>query len=98
MSSSLRGAPQKIKVTVFGEAYTLVTDEQEALVKESAQAVDALMSEMAKKLGHEARLAVEPRKLAVLAAIQFATMRSSDERKVAAKVQDLIQHLEIALH
>ena len=83
----------KIKVTIFGESYTLVTDEPEALVRASAQAVDALMTDMGKRAG-----SVDARKLAVFAAIQFASKQLALEQKVAATSQDLIQQIDFGLH
>lgn len=56
---------KKYRFTIFGEAYSLVSDEPEALLQEAAHQIDALMRDIAQKsqIG-------DPKKIAVLAAMQ----------------------------
>ncbi len=59
---------KKYKVTIFGESYILVSDEPEQHVVELAYSVDKLMSGIAQASGSN-----DAKKLAVLAALQFAS-------------------------
>ncbi len=59
---------KKYKVTIFGESYTLVSDEPEQHVVESAQNVDTLISVISRDSG-----IVDVKKLAVLVALQLAS-------------------------
>lgn len=56
----------KVKVTIFGSAYFLVTDLPEDLIQQSASSVDHIM----KGLQHSIE---DPSKIAVLAALQLAS-------------------------
>ncbi|HAU30396.1 MAG: hypothetical protein UV79_C0009G0005 [candidate division TM6 bacterium GW2011_GWF2_43_17] len=55
------------RVTVFGESFTLLSDEQIELVEKAAQRVDELMNQFA----HGVRIP-DAKRLAMLAAIQLA--------------------------
>lgn len=59
---------RKYKVTIFGESYTLVSDEPEQHVVESARNVDSLMSAISRDSG-----IVDVKKLAVLVSLQLAS-------------------------
>ena len=58
---------KKYKASIFGELYTLVSDETEDVLLDCARQVDALMRELAEKSG-----LADSKKIAVLAAMQFA--------------------------
>jgi cell division protein ZapA (FtsZ GTPase activity inhibitor) len=58
----------KYKVTIFGEPYTLISDESEQHIAESAKVVDGLMSDLAKRAG-----IADVKKLAVLVALQCSS-------------------------
>jgi cell division protein ZapA (FtsZ GTPase activity inhibitor) len=83
---------QKIKVTIYGDTYTLVTDEPEEFVRATATTVDSLMVDMAQRMGN-----VESRKIAVLAALQLASKQLTFERTVAAKRKELERQLDESL-
>lgn len=56
---------QKFKVTIFGESYTIVSDEPEEKVVRAAQLVDHLMRTIASQT-----VLADQKKIAVLAALQ----------------------------
>ncbi len=58
---------KKYKVSIFGESYTLVSDEREEHVLLSAQQIDCLMRDLAEKTG-----LADTKRIAVLAALQVA--------------------------
>jgi cell division protein ZapA (FtsZ GTPase activity inhibitor) len=59
---------KKYKVTIFDESYTLVSDESEKHIVDSALQVDKLMSDIARQAG-----VTDVKKLAVLVALQFSS-------------------------
>ncbi len=59
---------KQYKIDIFGENYTLISDETEEHVKKSAQHIDLLMKEIASKMP-----IVNNQKTAVLAALQLAS-------------------------
>jgi cell division protein ZapA len=58
---------KKYKVTIFGESYTLVSDESEKHIVDAALQVDKLMSDIA-RAG-----VTDVKKVAVLVALQFSS-------------------------
>lgn len=60
---------KKYKITIYGETYTLVSDESEASVIKSAQLVDEFMRNVSHNVG-----IVDTKKIAVLAALRMACM------------------------
>jgi cell division protein ZapA len=80
------------KVTIFGEQYSLVSDEPANQVIQSAAFVDALMNELASKLKN-----AEPKKIAVLAALQLANQvieLEQSHQKNATVMQELVQRID----
>lgn len=69
---------KKYKVVIFGEPYTLVSDEAEQHVVEAAAGVDKLMQEFAKQAGIN-----DAKKLAVFVALQF----SSELKRLASAME-----------
>ena len=61
-------ALKKYRVSIFGEAYSLVSDESEEHIVQSAQLVDALMREIAEK----AQL-MDSHKVTVLVALKLSS-------------------------
>jgi cell division protein ZapA len=59
---------KKYKVSIFGEHYSLVSDEPEELVAQSARLVDARMQEIA-----QVTMITDQKKIAVLAAVLVAS-------------------------
>lgn len=64
----MKNEPKKYKLNIFGESYTLVSDEAESHVTAAAQVVDDLMTTMAKSFGSQ-----DGKKLAVLVALQLSS-------------------------
>ncbi len=60
-------AIKKYKVSIFGESYSLVSDDAESQVAGAAQRVDSLMRDIAQ----QAQVA-DPKKIAVLTALKLA--------------------------
>jgi cell division protein ZapA (FtsZ GTPase activity inhibitor) len=81
---------QKIKVTILGETYTLVSDESEELIKSSAALVDSQMQELTKKLG----TSIEARKIAVLVALQLASKQLAAEQLSARRLRQIERQLD----
>lgn len=81
---------QKIKVTILGESYTLVSDESEELIKSSAALVDNQMQELTKKLG----TSIEARKIAVLVALQLASKQLAAEQTSARRLRQIERQLD----
>lgn len=61
---------KQFQITVFGEQYSIVSDEDERRVHEVAQLVDSLMIEIHKYTS----ASLPPYKVAVLASLRIATM------------------------
>lgn len=66
--SSKNMAKESYKFMIFGNEYSLVSDEDKMRVERAAQTVDALMIELAKRSG-----LTDQKKIAVLAALQLAS-------------------------
>jgi cell division protein ZapA (FtsZ GTPase activity inhibitor) len=64
MSSAIK----KYKLSIFGEAYTLISDEPEEVLTSCAMEVDALMRDISQK-----SQSIDAKRIAVLAALQMAT-------------------------
>jgi len=65
---------KKYKISIFGESYTVVSDESEEHLTSSAQRVDTLMRQIAEKSGIS-----DSKRIAVLAALQCATQLKTCE-------------------
>ena len=59
------------KVSIFGETYSLLSDESDAYVTQAAQLIDSYMKEVAGKLSPQTHTA-QAKKCAVLAALRVA--------------------------
>ena len=71
---------KSIDVEMFGEHFTVISDEPEDRVIEASMVVDDLMKEYAAKAPH-----VEVRKLALLTALQVASKLVAAEEVLASK-------------
>ncbi len=74
---------QKYKVSLFGEVYSLVTDESESSLMNSASLVDHLMKELAQKTR-----CTDTKRLALLVALQLAQQQLSDQSKLMNLIDD----------
>lgn len=59
---------KKLKIEIFNDQYSLISDEQEAVVSKACHIVDTLMREIADKSGLH-----DEKKIAVLTALQMAS-------------------------
>lgn len=67
---------KRYKVTIFGDKYSLVSDQGNEGIEKITRQVDALMQEIAQKSG-----SVDTRSIAVLAALQLAGKLSEVEMR-----------------
>lgn len=82
------GIMKKYKVSIFGESYTLISDESEEGLAVSAQHVDELMRNLAEKSGLS-----DTKRIAVLASLHIATKLKQVETELGNFVQ---KELELA--
>jgi|ERR1700733_5065847 cell division protein ZapA (FtsZ GTPase activity inhibitor) len=81
------------KLSIFGEHYSVVSDESAQAVQKAAQLVDSIIKDIASKASH-----VEEKRVAVLAALQMASKIISlesaitDTQQRQAKLADRIDH------
>lgn len=86
---------QNLKIHIFGEEYSLVSDESHEHIEKAAMLVDAYMREIAEK----GTLANE-KKIAILGALRLASklvQLESTIQQCNKKEQDLIAYLNQAL-
>lgn len=80
------------KLSIFGDTYSIVSDESSAHITQAAAMVDSLMKEIATKLSQ-----VEEKRIAILVALQYASkylaLQSSCNEK-ELKQQELLSYLE----
>lgn len=72
---------KKYKVSIFGESYTLVSDESEEQLVASAQHIDELMRQLAEKTGLS-----DTKRIAVLASLQIACKLKTEEAELTAEL------------
>ena len=81
---------KNVKVAIFGDQYSFLSDEPEARVLDAARQVDALMREIAGKMSHP-----DLKKIAVLLAVQFMSKQLALESVAQDHDQKLKQLLEM---
>lgn len=74
---------KKYQVTIFGETYTLVSDESEAVITSAAQQINTTMTELASRSA-----VVEQHRLAVLAALKAAITNVHLEHDLKSHVHE----------
>ncbi len=79
---------RRIKVTIAGELYTLLSDESEDQVQSAADEVDILMGDIARRSG-----IIDTRKVAVLAALQCVSQKRMVEKKLLSSIDTLIDSI-----
>ncbi len=82
---------KRYKVTIFGQEYTLISSEHDEYLLEAARLVDTAMKEIAGKA-----VAVDPNKVAVMAALHMASSLAQ-ARGVAQQQEQRCQALVAAL-
>lgn len=83
---------KKYKVAIFGEQYTLVSDESEDLVERSVVAVNTLMHDIAAKAP-----SLDTEKIAMLALLQIALKHHTLEQNIEKqrqKEEELIKFID----
>jgi cell division protein ZapA (FtsZ GTPase activity inhibitor) len=68
---------KKYKISIFGELYSFIGDEENEMVISAAHVVDTMMRDIAEKT-HTA----DPKRIAVLAALQLATCIQDMEQQL----------------
>ena len=81
---------KSVKVSIFGDQYSFLSDEPEAQVLEAARRVDALMQEIAGKLTHP-----DLKKIAVLLAVQIMSKHIALESALESDTQKLKQLMDM---
>ncbi len=82
----------KYTVSLFGESYTIVSDENEEHLVETSQRVDQMMQDVSRESG-----ITDYRRVAVLAALQLASNVQKLEQQIDdydSKGQQLVEHIE----
>jgi len=83
---------KQVKVSIFGEQYSFVSDEPQERVQEAAKCVDALLRESAGKMSYP-----DIKKLAVLIAVQIMSEKlalAADKESVDQKQKQLIDMID----
>lgn len=91
----MKNEKNSYKVQIFGDDYTLVSDESEQHIRKSAQLIDSLMTTIA----HDSSIN-DPKQIVVLAALRIASVlldieqvTEEDDRKKAALIEDIEKEL-----
>ncbi len=91
----MKNEKKSYKVQIFGDDYTLISDESEQHIRKSAQLIDSLMTTIA----HDSSIN-DPKKIVVLAALRIASVlldieqaAEEDDRKKAALIEDIEKEL-----
>jgi cell division protein ZapA (FtsZ GTPase activity inhibitor) len=81
---------KKLKVNIFGQFYSISTDEHEDQIKNAAERVDSLMEQISKSTGMN-----DGYKISVLAALQLADTLNKKEKELDLWLSDAkrLQHL-----
>ena len=85
----MMNAAKSYKINIFGDQYSIASDESEEHIKQAAQLVDSLMKEIA----NASRLN-DGRKIAVIAALELASKLAVQMQECQAKEQLLIQQID----
>jgi len=89
---------KKYRARVFGDTYSIVSDEKEALILESVKIVDGIMREIA-----EASQVVDHKKIAVLAALKIAARSlnveavMAQEKRLSNRIMDVLDMQDASL-
>lgn len=82
---------KKYRARIYGELYSLMTDESEETLLETVRIVDGMMREIAEKAG-----SLEVKKIAVLAALKVAAKMLhmekvlEDEKQLSSRIMNVI--------
>lgn len=88
MTAKATGDSRRIKVTISGESYVLISDEPEEQVQSAVYEVNVLMDEIARHSG-----IIDTRKVAVLAALQCVSQKRVVEHKLLTSINTIIDSI-----
>ena len=80
MTNKMEQQVEKHEVSIFGQTFTIVSDEGKNAINELVQNVDALMQDISKKLNNS-----EPKRIALLAAVELAHRLDSLKKEMNQK-------------
>ena len=89
---------KKYRARIFGDTYSIVSDEKEALILEAVKVVDSIMREIA-----DASQAVDPKKIAVLTALKIAAKSLNyeavieHEKRLSSRIMNVLDMQDAAL-
>jgi cell division protein ZapA (FtsZ GTPase activity inhibitor) len=89
---------KKYRARIFGDTYSIVSDEKETLILEAVKIVDSAMREIA-----EASPVVDPKKIAVLTALRIATRAlhveavMEQEKRFSSRIMNVLDIEEASL-
>jgi cell division protein ZapA len=80
---------KKYTVTIFGESYSIVSDESETVLLESVRLVDELMRELSGTFKSK-----ETPRMAVLTAVQLAHRLLTHQATITASCQEMTDRID----
>ena len=89
---------KKYRARIFGDTYSIVSDEKEMLILEAVKVVDSIMREIA----HDSQI-VDPKKIAVLAALKIAVKSLNfeaaieHEKHLSSRIMNVLDMQDITL-
>jgi len=89
---------KKYRARIFGDTYSIVSDEKEALILEAVKVVDNMMREIA-----DAAQVVDPKKIAVLAALKIAVKSLhfeatiEQEKRLSSRIMNVLDMQDATL-
>jgi len=89
---------KKYRARIFGDTYSIVSDETDILILEAVKIVDGLMREIA-----DASQACDPKKIAVLTALKIATRTlhveaiMEQEKRLSNRIMNVLNRETAAL-
>lgn len=89
---------KKYRAHIFGDTYAIVSDEKEVLILEAVKIVDGVMRDIA-----DASQVVDPKKIAVLAALKIATRAlhveaiMEQEKHLSSRIMNVLDREEATL-
>ena len=89
---------KKYRAHIFGDTYSIISDEKEVLILEAVKIVDGIMREIA-----DASQTVDPKKIAVLTALKIATRALhaeavvEQEKRLSSRIMSVLDNEQISL-
>ncbi len=89
---------KKYRARIFGDTYSIVSDENEILILEAVKILDSTMREIADEAQH-----VDPKQIAVLTALKIASRAlrieavMEQEKRLSSRIMNVLDREEISL-